>query len=114
MDNITQGLTAIDWSIFAVYAIVIVAVGLTVSRKNKASTEGYFLAGKSIPWWAVGASLIAANISAEQFIGMSGSGFVIGLGISAYEWMAAITLILVAKFFMPIFLSSSKNVLTRL
>ncbi len=104
MDNITQGLTAIDWSIFAVYAIVIVAVGLTVSRKNKASTEGYFLAGKSIPWWAVGASLIAANISAEQFIGMSGSGFVIGLGISAYEWMAAITLILVAKFFMPIFI----------
>ncbi|MGN0908403.1 MAG: sodium/sugar symporter, partial [Succinivibrio sp.] len=75
-----------------------------VSRKNRASTEGYFLAGKSIPWWAVGASLIAANISAEQFIGMSGSGFVIGLGISAYEWMAAITLLLVAKFFMPIFI----------
>ena len=104
METTQQGLAAIDWIIFAVYAIVIVAVGLTVSRKNRASTEGYFLAGKSIPWWAVGASLIAANISAEQFIGMSGSGFVIGLGISAYEWMAAITLLLVAKFFMPIFI----------
>lgn len=104
METTQQGLAAIDWIIFAVYAIVIVAVGLTVSKKNRASTEGYFLAGKSIPWWAVGASLIAANISAEQFIGMSGSGFVIGLGISAYEWMAAITLLLVAKFFMPIFI----------
>ncbi|MDD6318061.1 MAG: sodium/sugar symporter [Succinatimonas hippei] len=104
METTQQGLATIDWIIFAVYAIVIVAVGLTASRKNRASTEGYFLAGKSIPWWAVGASLIAANISAEQFIGMSGSGFVIGLGISAYEWMAAITLLLVAKFFMPIFI----------
>ena len=104
METTQQGLATIDWIIFAVYAIVIVAVGLTASRKNRATTEGYFLAGKSIPWWAVGASLIAANISAEQFIGMSGSGFVIGLGISAYEWMAAITLLLVAKFFMPIFI----------
>lgn len=104
MENAAQGLSALDWGIFAVYAIVIVVVGLTASRKNKSSAEGYFLAGKSIPWWAVGASLIAANISAEQFIGMSGSGFAIGLGISAYEWMAAITLILVAKFFMPIFI----------
>ena len=102
MENVTQGLAAIDWVIFAVYALIIVSVGLTVASKNKSSTEGYFLAGKSIPWWAVGASLIAANISAEQFIGMSGSGFAIGLGISAYEWMAAINLILVAKFFMPI------------
>ena len=104
METTQQGLATIDWIIFAVYAIVIVAVGLTASRKNRASTEGYFLAGKSIPWWAVGASLIAANISAEQFIGMSGSGFVIGLGISAYEWMSAITLLLVAKFFMPVFI----------
>lgn len=104
MENVTQGLQAIDWIIFAIYAVTIVAVGLTVAKKNKSSTEGYFLAGKSIPWWAVGSSLIAANISAEQFIGMSGSGFVIGLGISAYEWMAAITLILVAKFFLPIFI----------
>ena len=104
MDNVTQGLSAIDYAIFAVYVLVIIGVGLAVSRKNKQSTEGYFLAGKSLPWWAVGASLIAANISAEQFIGMSGSGFSIGLGIASYEWMAAITLILVGKFFLPIFI----------
>ena len=104
MENVTSGLSTIDYLIFGVYVLVIIVVGLTVSHKNRQSTEGYFLAGKSIPWWAVGASLIAANISAEQFIGMSGSGFVIGLGISAYEWMAAITLLLVAKYFLPIFI----------
>ncbi len=104
MENVSVGLSGIDIAIFAVYVLVIVGVGLTVSRKNNKSTEGYFLAGKSIPWWAIGASLIAANISAEQIIGMAGSGFAIGLGISAYEWMAAITLILVGKFFMPIFI----------
>ena len=74
-----------------------------VSRKDR-STEDYFLAGKSLPWWAIGASLIAANISAEQFIGMSGSGFAIGLAIASYEWMAAITLLVVGKFFLPIFI----------
>ncbi|NMV20781.1 sodium/glucose cotransporter, partial [Vibrio parahaemolyticus] len=68
------------------------------------STEDYFLAGKSLPWWAVGASLIAANISAEQFIGMSGSGYSIGLAIASYEWMSAITLIIVGKYFLPIFI----------
>ena len=100
----TSGLSALDYAIFAVYVLIIVAVGLLVSRRNKGSKEGYFLAGKSIPWWAVGASLIAANISAEQFIGMSGSGFSIGLGIATYEWMSAITLVLVGKFFLPIFI----------
>ena len=104
MDTLNHGLSAIDYAIFSVYVLVIICVGLAVSRKNKQSTEGYFLAGKSLPWWAVGASLIAANISAEQFIGMSGSGYVIGLGIASYEWMAAITLIIVAKFFLPIFI----------
>lgn len=104
METVTSGLSAVDYAIFGVYVLVIIGVGLAVSRKNKASTEGYFLAGKSLPWWAVGASLIAANISAEQFIGMSGSGFSIGLGIASYEWMAAITLILVGKFFLPIFI----------
>ncbi len=104
MDNVTQGLSTIDYVIFGVYVLIIICVGLAVSRKNKQSTEGYFLAGKSLPWWAVGASLIAANISAEQFIGMSGSGFSIGLGIASYEWMAAITLILVGKYFLPIFI----------
>lgn len=104
MDQMEQGLGVIDYVIFGVYVLIIIAVGLTVSRKNKDSTEGYFLAGKSLPWWSIGASLIAANISAEQFIGMSGSGFSIGLGIASYEWMAAITLILVGKFFLPIFI----------
>ena len=104
MDTLNHGLGTIDYVIFGIYVLVIISVGLAVSRKNKQSTEGYFLAGKSLPWWAVGASLIAANISAEQFIGMSGSGFVIGLGIASYEWMAAITLIIVAKFFLPVFI----------
>ncbi len=104
MDEIQSNLGAIDYAIFAIYVLVIIGVGLAVSRKNKQSTEGYFLAGKSLPWWAVGASLIAANISAEQFIGMSGSGFSIGLGIASYEFMAAVTLILVGKYFLPIFI----------
>lgn len=99
--------SVIDYVIFAVYAIVILSVGLFVSRNKKGkekTAEDYFLAGKSLPWWAIGASLIAANISAEQFIGMSGSGFVVGLAIASYEWMAALTLIIVAKYFLPIFI----------
>ncbi len=96
----------IDYLIFGVYALVIVGVGLWVSRSKgkEKTTEDYFLAGKTLPWWAIGASLIAANISAEQVIGMSGSGFVVGLAIASYEWMAAITLIIVAKYFLPIFI----------
>ena len=97
----------LDYIIFGLYAIVIVSVGLWVSRTKKGTektTEDYFLAGKSLPWWAIGASLIAANISAEQIIGMSGSGFAIGLAIATYEWMAALTLIIVAKYFLPIFI----------
>ena len=98
---------ALDYVIFAIYAIVILGVGLWVSQNKKGetkSTEDYFLASKSLPWWAIGASLIAANISAEQFIGMSGSGFAGGLAIATYEWMAALTLIVVGKFFLPIFI----------
>ncbi|MEQ8478335.1 sodium/sugar symporter [Fulvivirga sp.] len=97
----------LDYFVFISYAIIIVGLGLWVSRKKKGeerSTEDYFLAGKSLPWWAIGASLIAANISAEQFIGMSGSGFAIGLAIASYEWMAAITLLIVGKYFLPIFI----------
>lgn len=104
MEQMEQGLATLDYVIFGVYVLIVIGVGLAVSRKNKESAEGYFLAGKSLPWWAIGASLIAANISAEQFIGMSGSGFSIGLGIASYEWMAAITLLLVGKFFLPIFI----------
>ena len=97
----------LDYVIFAAYAIIILGVGLWVSRSKEGKTknaEDYFLASKSLPWWAIGASLIAANISAEQFIGMSGSGFAGGLAIATYEWMAALTLIVVGKFFLPIFI----------
>ena len=97
----------IDIIIFAAYAVGIIGLGLWVSRTKKGTernAEDYFLAGKKLPWWAIGASLIAANISAEQFIGMSGSGFAIGLAIASYEWMAAITLIIVGKYFLPIFI----------
>src|SRR6056300_650898 len=99
--------STIDITIFALYALLILSIGLFVSRQKKGETksaEDYFLAGKSLPWWAIGASLIAANISAEQFFGMSGSGFALGLAIASYEWMAAITLIVVGKFFLPIFI----------
>jgi len=97
----------IDFTIFGGYCLLILGVGLYVSRDKKGETknaEDYFLASKSLPWWAVGASLIAANISAEQFIGMSGSGFAVGLAIASYEWMAAITLLIVGKYFLPIFI----------
>lgn len=102
-----MGFSTLDYIIFAAYALLILSVGLWVSRNKKGekkSAEDYFLASKSLPFWAIGASLIAANISAEQFIGMSGSGFAIGLAIASYEWMAALTLIVVAKFFLPIFI----------
>jgi len=97
----------IDYAVFVVYAVVILGVGLWVSRDkdgHQKNADDYFLASKSLPWWAIGTSLIAANISAEQFIGMSGSGFAIGLAIASYEWMAALTLIIVGKFFLPIFI----------
>lgn len=96
-----------DYLIFISYAVLILGVGLWVSRDKKGhekNAEDYFLASKSLPWWAIGASLIAANISAEQFIGMSGSGFALGLAIASYEWMGAITLIIVGKYFLPIFI----------
>lgn len=101
-------LGVLDLTIFIAYCAVILSIGLYVSRDKKGhqkNAEDYFLAGKSLPWWAIGASLIAANISAEQFIGMSGSGFAIGLAIASYEWMAAITLLIVGKFFLPIFIN---------
>ncbi len=77
-------------------------------RESRAAkdTSDYFLASKKLPWWAIGASLIAANISAEQIVGMSGSGYAIGLAIASYEWMAALTLLIVGKYFLPIFLKN--------
>ena len=100
-------LSTIDLVIVAVYAAGLFALAQWVSREpagQQKSAQDYFLAGKALPWWAIGASLIAANISAEQIIGMSGSGYAIGLAIASYEWMAAFTLLLVGKFLLPIFL----------
>lgn len=99
--------TYLDYIVFGLYALIILSVGLWVSRGKKGvkkTAQDYFLANKSLPWWAIGASLIAANISAEQMIGMSGSGMAIGLAIATYEWMAALTLIIVGKYFLPIFI----------
>ncbi|MFT3907971.1 MAG: sodium/solute symporter [Ferruginibacter sp.] len=99
-----------DYLVFLFYFIVVAGYGYRVyAKKKKAATNAshdYFLAEGSLTWWAIGASLIASNISAEQFIGMSGSGFKMGLAISSYEWMAALTLIIVAVFFMPVYLKN--------
>lgn len=102
-------LDTVDISIVVAYAVFIIVIAQLVSREkagHEKNTQDYFLAGNTLPWWAIGASLIAANISAEQIIGMSGSGYVIGLGIASYEWMAAITLLLVGKYFLPVFLKN--------
>ncbi len=103
----TNNFSVYDYIVFILYALVILSLGLWVSRGKKGvkkTAQDYFLASKSLPWWAIGASLIAANISAEQMIGMSGSGMAIGLAIASYEWMAALTLLIVGKFFLPIFI----------
>lgn len=102
-----MGFATIDFIVFAGYCIFIIGIGLWVSRDKEGhqkDSQDYFLASRSLPWWAVGASLIASNISAEQFIGMSGSGYALGLAISTYEWMAAATLLVVGKFFLPIYI----------
>lgn len=100
-------LEPLDLAIFFGYCFLIIGMGLFVSREKEGhvkNSSDYFLASKALPWWAVGASLIASNISAEQFIGMSGSGFALGLAISTYEWMAAATLLVVAIFFLPVYM----------
>ncbi|MEO6360675.1 MAG: sodium/sugar symporter [Sphingomicrobium sp.] len=102
-------LSTIDAVVVVVYAIAIFALAQYVSREkagHEKDTSDYFLASKSLPWWAIGASLIAANISAEQIVGMSGSGYALGLAIASYEWMAALTLLIVGKYFLPIFLKN--------
>lgn len=98
-----------DYSVFLLYFIVVSGYGFYIYHRKKAATtdsRDFFLAEGSLTWWAIGASLIASNISAEHFIGMSGSGFALGLAISTYEWMAAATLIIVAVFFLPIYLKN--------
>lgn len=102
-----ENFSYLDLGIFVAYCVFIIGLGLYVSREKKGhikDSEDYFLASKSLPWWAVGASLIAANISAEQFIGMSGSAYAIGIAIASYELMGGLTLIIVAKYFLPIFI----------
>ena len=100
----------IDIVVVILYAVAIFGLAQWVSRDKVGAgpknTTDYFLASKNLPWWAIGASLIAANISAEQIVGMSGSGYAIGLAIASYEWMAAATLLIVGKFFLPIFLKN--------
>ena len=104
-----QGLQTFDYLVFLFYFILVSSYGYWIYNKKKAketNTQDFFLAEGSLTWWAIGASLIASNISAEQMIGMSGNGFSMGLGISTYEWMAAATLLVVAVFFMPIYLKN--------
>ena len=100
-------LETIDIVIIALYAAALLSIAIMVSREPKGhdkNTEDYFLAGRALPWWAIGASLIASNISAEQIIGQSGQGYAVGIAIAAYEWQAALVLIIVAKYFLAIFL----------
>lgn len=104
-----QKLQTLDYIIFLIYFVIVASYGYWIyNRKKKAQSDSkdFFLAEGSLTWWAIGASLIASNISAEQMIGMSGSGFKMGLAISTYEWMAAATLMIVAIFFMPIYLKN--------
>ncbi|MDE1467604.1 sodium/sugar symporter [Aurantiacibacter sp. D1-12] len=102
-----MALETIDIVIIVGYALALLGIALAVSRQpadHDRNTEDYFLAGRALPWWAIGASLIASNISAEQIIGQSGQGFAVGIAIAAYEWQAALVLLIVAKYFLPIFL----------
>ena len=104
-----QNLSLADYAVFIIYFIVVSVYGYTVYRKRKQDEQdakAYFLAEGNLTWWAIGASLIASNISAEQFIGMSGEGFFLGIAVAAYEWIAAIALIIVAVWFIPVYLKN--------
>src|SRR5215468_4191594 len=104
-----MGISTLDTWVVGVYAVFIFVLAQWVSRESrehKKNAQDYFLASRALPWWAIGTSLIAANISAEQITGMSGSGLFIGLGIASYEWMSALTLIIVGKYFLPVFLTN--------
>ncbi|KAA9354042.1 sodium/sugar symporter [Larkinella humicola] len=104
-----QKLQTLDYVVFFIYFIIVASYGYWIYQRKKTketSSTDFFLAEGSLTWWAIGSSLIASNISAEQFIGASGDGFAMGLAIATYEWMAAATLIVVAVFFMPIYLKN--------
>lgn len=102
-------MSSLDYTVFLIYFFLVAGYGYWIYQRKKsaeASATDFFLAEGSLTWWAIGASLIASNISAEQFVGMSGSGFAMGLAIASYEWMAAVTLLVVAVFFLPIYLKN--------
>src|SRR3954465_8413223 len=102
-------LSSIDYVIFVLYFVLVASYGYYVYRKRKTQehdSKAFFLAEGSLTWWAIGASLIASNISAEQFIGMSGEGFFVGTAVAAYEWLAAVALFIVAVWFFPIYLKN--------
>src|SRR5919112_6208404 len=104
-----NGLTTLDIAVFVIYFVIVSAYGYSIYRKRKKDehdAKAYFLAEGTLTWWAIGASLIASNISAEQFIGMSGEGFFLGVAVAAYEWVAAIALIIVAVWFIPVYLKN--------
>lgn len=104
-----KNLAFADYAVFIIYFIVVSTYGYTIYRKRKKDehdAKAYFLAEGTLTWWAIGASLIASNISAEQFIGMSGEGFFLGIAVAAYEWIAAIALIIVAVWFIPVYLKN--------
>src|SRR3984957_8685798 len=105
----SQNLVTLDYIIIIIYFLVVGGYGYSIYRKRRKGehdAKAFFLAEGSLTWWAIGASLIASNISAEQFIGMSGNGFFVGVAIAAYEWIAALALIIVAVWFMPVYLKN--------
>ena len=104
-----NGLTTADYAVFIIYFIIVSVYGYVIYNKRKKDehdAKAYFLAEGTLTWWAIGSSLIASNISAEQFIGMSGEGFFLGIAVAAYEWIAAIALIIVAIWFIPVYLKN--------
>jgi solute:Na+ symporter, SSS family len=104
-----KNLAFTDYMVFIIYFVIVAGYGYTIYRKRKKNehdAKAFFLAEGTLTWWAIGASLIASNISAEQFIGMSGEGFFLGIAVAAYEWIAAIALIIVAVWFIPVYLKN--------
>src|SRR6516162_4738752 len=98
-----------DYLVFIFYFIIVASYGYWIYRRRKSrehDSKAFFLAEGSLTWWAIGASLIASNISAEQFVGMSGDGFFVGIAVSAYEWIAALALVIIAVWFIPIYLKN--------
>src|SRR5688572_28200365 len=98
-----------DILVFVIYFLIVAGDGYCIYRKRKSrehDSKAFFLAEGSLTWWAIGASLIASNISAEQFIGMSGNGYFVGIAVAAYEWIAAVSLIIIAIWFIPIYLKN--------